>query len=107
MSTPWYIAVEPLSPSSNGEKWRGYIKWIEKIECFGPSHFEEVITLDPNLCPSVVDFTDDDRDWEHTADQDAVYGLMEDLDYLLQRIDGVDPVNILAAVLTRIFHHRY
>ncbi len=74
------------------------MEWAEEVKCFGLSHLEEVITLDSNLCPSVVDFTDDDRDWDHLADQDDIYGMFEDLDYLLKRIEGIAPVNILAAV---------
>ncbi len=90
MIEPWYIAVEPFSPSW-GDGWTKYVEWS------GLTQLEEVIGLDSSLCPCVIKKLEDE-DWKHNVQEDYVIDFFRDLDYLQSRIEGVQRVSILAAV---------
>jgi hypothetical protein len=90
MIEPWYIAVEPFSPSW-GDAWTEYVEWS------GLTQLEEVVSLDSSLCPCVIEKLEDE-DWHHNVQEDYVIDFFRDLDYLQKRVAGVERVSILAAV---------
>jgi hypothetical protein len=44
---PWFIATEAFTPR-DGEAWTKYVSWS------GLAHLDEVVSLDPMLCPTVL-----------------------------------------------------
>jgi hypothetical protein len=90
MRTPWYIAVEPFDPGF-GEKWTNYVAWS------GLTQLVEVVSLDGSLCPCVIRELEKE-DWKHNVQEDEVIFFFLDLDYLLRRVAGLRPANILAAI---------
>jgi hypothetical protein len=81
-----YAALETFDPSW-GETWMNYIK------CSGLDHLNEVVSLDQMLCPSVIqDLTDED--WNHISSE-PWFGLFQDLDYLLGRVEAEDRYQII------------
>jgi len=91
MIEPWYIAVEPFDPSL-GDNWANYTAGA------GLPQLEEVVSLDSSLCPCVIDRLEGE-DWQHNVHEDGSIDFFRDLDYLLERVRGITPVNVLAAVL--------
>jgi hypothetical protein len=90
MITPWYIAVEPFSPSW-GDGWSKYVKWSKLTQ------LEEIVSLDSSLCPCVIKKLEDE-DWNHNVQEDYLIDFFRDLEYLQTRIIGIERVCILAAV---------
>ena len=87
---PWYRAVEPFD-SASGERWDRYVEWS------GLNQLKELVSFDGCLCPCAVKEMEA-RDWDYSVQEDCVLFFLTDLDYLLRRIAGLGPVNILAAV---------
>jgi hypothetical protein len=87
--TPWYIAVEPFDPRF-GETWTNYVAWS------GLTQLVEVVSLDSSLCPPVIRELEEE-DWKHNVNEDGAIFFFLDLDYLLRRVAGLGPANILAA----------
>ncbi|MBK1790253.1 hypothetical protein [Persicirhabdus sediminis] len=88
MIEPWYIAVKSFSPVRE-EEWKKYIQWS------GLTQLEEVIGLDNELCPRVVDTLEPD-DWKHNVQQDYCTDFFRNLNYLKSRIAEVENCNLLA-----------
>ena len=89
--THFYTATENFGPASKG--WAKYFDWA-KIQ-----NLQEVVSLDGMLCPPLVRPYDHDRDedWDHMVQIGERFEFF-DLPYLLKRIEGLHPRNVLAAV---------
>jgi hypothetical protein len=75
----------------NCENWQKYIDWSRLTQ------LREVISLDSILCPTVVqELTDED--WQYNVHEDYKTHVFRDLDYLLRKVDGNEPVNVLAVM---------
>lgn len=85
----FYTATERFCPASEG--WVKYFEWA-KIP-----NLQEVVSLDGMLCPPLIPQDFSDVDWEHSVQIDTRIGF-SDLPYLLKRIDGRYPRNVLRAV---------
>lgn len=85
-----YSVVTRFDPS-RGEDWHSY------IESSGLRHLQEVNSLDCLLCPSVIE-TLTDEDWQYNVHENHMTHLFRDLDYLLRRVAGNKPVNVLAVM---------
>ena len=83
----WFIATEPFS-RSDGEKWSKYISWS------GLVHLDEVVSLDPMLCPTVLP-TIKDEYWPHIVNEDFMLNFFVDLEFLLEQVSGVRSKNLL------------
>jgi len=83
----WFIATEPFSPG-DGAKWSKYISWS------GLGHLDEVVSLDPMLCPTVLP-TINDEYWPHIVNEAFMLNFFVDLDFLLAQVSGVKTLNLL------------
>jgi len=88
MLNPWYIAVEPFNRSC-GDKWVKYVEWARLPQ------LKELISFDGCLCPSVIKELEAE-DWEHNVQEDFVIYFFRDIEYLLKRVEGISPINVLA-----------
>jgi hypothetical protein len=87
MITPWFIATKKFD-KSDGRDWKKYIEW-SKLE-----QLEEVVSLDPMLCPSVLPEIKPAY-WSHIVNEDFMVGFFTDLDYLRGETAGVQRMNSL------------
>lgn len=74
---PWYIATERFGPWSEG--WAGYVAWSEL------GQLQELVSLDPMLCPSVFE-PFEDRYWPHVATEGFLLRYFVDLPFLLDEL---------------------
>lgn len=84
---PWFIATERFT-SRDGEAWEKYVAWS------GLRHLDEVVSLDPMLCPTLLPETRADY-WPHIVNEDFMLNFFVDLDFLLEQIPGVREKNLL------------
>ena len=84
---PWYIATEPFT-SSAGESWETYVAWS------GLTQLDEVVSLDPMLCPTVLPETRDEY-WRHIVNEDFMLNFFTDLEFLLGQVSGIAERNLL------------
>ena len=84
--TPWFIATERFTPTDAG--WGRYIAWS------GLTQLDEVVSLDPMLCPTVLKNIEDDY-WPHIVNEDFMLSYFVDLNYLVTQIAGVERKNLL------------
>ena len=84
---PWFIATETFTPEK-GESWTKYVDWS------GLTRLDEVVSLDPMLCPTVLAEIKHD-DWPHIVNEDFMLGYFIDLEFLLAKIAGLDDLNLL------------
>ena len=87
-----YKAVEKFGPY-NGETWANYTEWSKLF------HLEEVISMDPLLCPSVTDY-DYEKDSEYIIWEDDGPNGYNSLQYLKEKIIEANPTDyrVLAVV---------
>ena len=85
-----FVAKRPFDPSV-GESWHRYLAWS------GLSQLSEVVSLDGMLCPTVPEELTA-ADWEYNVHADYLAFFFHSLDYLLHRVTGDSPLNILAVV---------
>ena len=83
---PWYIATETFT--SRHEGWTNYVAWS------GLTQLDEVVSLDPILCPSIL------RDikpeyWPHIVNEDFMLHFFLDLEFLLGQLSIVAERNLL------------
>ncbi len=71
---PWFIATKKFGPSS-GTAWRNYVAWS------GLTQLEELVSLDPILCPPVLPEIKDDY-WPHIVNEDFMLHFFTDFDFL-------------------------
>ena len=84
----FYMATERFGPAAEG--WAKYLEWA-KIP-----NLKEVVSLDGMLCPPLIEHFNDE-DWDHTV-QIGERVEFSDLPYLLKRIEGRHPRNVLLAI---------
>lgn len=88
MSEIWYTARAKFDPS-HGAAWENYRQWARLPQ------LTELLTLDLVLCPEIIqELTPED--WTHNVQQDHRLFYFRDLDYLLGRLAGAQPFNLLA-----------
>jgi len=85
--TPWFIATEQFGPW-DGESWERYVRWS------GLTHLEEVVSLDPVLCPTVLPEIKDDY-WPHIVNEDFMLSFFVDFEFLMQQVSGILKKNVL------------
>src|SRR5262245_31658494 len=84
---PWFIATESFGPHA-GDIWTRYVEWS------GLEHLQEVVSLDPMLCPTVLpDIAP--HYWDHIVNEDFMLVFFTDLDFLLEQIRDIPDRNLL------------
>jgi hypothetical protein len=83
---PWFIATETFTPRR--ESWQNYIAWS------GLKHLDEVVSLDPILCPTLLQEIKASY-WPHIVNEDFMLGFFVDLDFLLAQVSAVKEKNLL------------
>lgn len=83
----WFIATERFTPA-DGESWKKYVAFS------GLVHLDEVVSLDPMLCPTVLPEIKADY-WPHIVNEDSMLNFFVDLDFLLEQVSGVKAMNLL------------
>ena len=87
MVQPWYIATETFT-ARGGEAWDTYVEWS------GLTQLDEVVSLDPMLCPTLLP---DIRDgyWPHIVNEEFMLQFFTDLEFLLAQLSGTPERNLL------------
>jgi hypothetical protein len=85
-----YIANEKFTPR-DAESWAKYIGWSKL------THLSEVVSLDPMLCPPILNEIKDEY-WPHIANEDYLSNYFIDLSYLLSQFADTSKFNILCLV---------
>lgn len=84
---PWFIATERFT-SRSGQAWEKYVAWS------GLKHLDEVVSLDPMLCPTLL--PDIRREfWPYIVNEDFMLNFFVDLEYLLKQVSRVSECNLL------------
>ncbi len=84
---PWFIATDTFT-SRGGEAWTKYIAWS------GLGHLDEVVSLDPMLCPTVLPKIKDEY-WPHIVNEDFMLNYFVDLGFLLKQVSSIRDLNLL------------
>jgi hypothetical protein len=84
---PWFIATERFT-SRGGAAWEKYVAWS------GLTHLDEVVSLDPMLCPTLFPKIRDAY-WPHIVNEDFMLNFFVDLDFLLELIPANREKNLL------------
>jgi hypothetical protein len=74
----WFIATERFSPA-DGDRWSKYIAWSALHQ------LDEVVSLDPILCPSLLPTIKPDY-WPHIVNEDFMLSFFVDLEFMLGQI---------------------
>lgn len=83
---PLYIVTERFNPGRSD--WDRYIAWS------GLKQLREVVSLDANLCPRVINEILPE-DWNEIVNEDYMLEFFVSLDYLIQRAGSVAGRNLL------------
>jgi hypothetical protein len=83
---PCYIATETFTPRH--EVWNKYIAWS------GLTQLDEVVSLDPMLCPSLLPDIKTEY-WPHIVNEDYMLNFFVDLEFLLDQVAEVAERNLL------------
>jgi hypothetical protein len=84
---PWFIATERFT-SRDGAAWEKFVAWS------GLTHLDEVVSLDPMLCPTVLPDIKDTY-WPHIVNEDFMLSFFVDLEFLLQQVPNLKGRNLL------------
>jgi len=84
---PWFIATETFT-SDDKQAWEKYIAWS------GLGHLDEVVSLDPMLCPTVLPEIKDEY-WPYIVNEDFMLNFFVDLEFLLKQISSIPERNLL------------
>src|SRR5690349_16368455 len=85
--TPWFIATGTFGPWS-GESWTKYVQWS------GLTQLDELVSLDGMLNPTVLKQMKEEY-WSYVPEEDHMFGLFADLQFLRNEIAGLTDVNLL------------
>jgi len=83
---PWYIVTEKFTPNHGG--WTKYVAWS------GLTQLEEVVSLDPLLCPPVLSEIKPEY-WSHIVNENYMLGFFVDQSFLLGQISDQAARNLL------------
>ena len=83
---PWYIATDRFTSRHKG--WTKYIAWS------GLTQLDEVVSLDPVLCPSLLADIKPEY-WPHIVNEDFMLNFFVDLEFLLAQLPGAVEGNLL------------
>lgn len=84
--TPWFIATVKFDKTDAA--WDKYIAW-SRLE-----HLDEVVSLDPALCPTVLPEIRPEY-WDRIVNENFMLHFFTDLDFLLGEVKGILRKNIL------------
>jgi hypothetical protein len=84
---PWYIATETFT-AGRGESWAKYIAWS------GLTQLDEVVSLDPMLCPTLLPDIQPEY-WPHIVNEEFMLKFFVDLEFLLAQVPGLTERNLL------------
>jgi hypothetical protein len=84
---PWYIATESFSPRSS-DAWQTFVDWSGLIQ------LDEVVSLDPMLCPAVLAEIKPEY-WPHIVNEDFMLQFFVDLGFLRAQVVDMQDVNLL------------
>jgi len=84
---PWYIATATFTPRE-AEAWAAYIAWS------GLTQLDEVVSLDPMLCPTLLPEIRSNY-WPHIVNEDFMVGFFTDLEFLLEETSATPERNLL------------
>lgn len=84
---PWFIATERFT-SRDGAAWEKYVAWS------GLKHLDEVVSLDPMLCPTLLPEIKDSY-WPHIVSEDFMLNFFVDLEFLLEQLADGRETNVL------------
>ena len=93
--TPWFIATERFDKSDGS--WEKYIAWC------GLRQLDEVVSLDPTLCPTVLPEIKPEY-WDRIVNEDFMLHYFTDLDYLRSEVSSVQRRNILCVFRNPSIH---
>jgi len=83
---PWYIATETFTPRHDA--------WTKYIARSGLTQLEEVVSLDPMLCPSLLPDIKADY-WPHIVNEDFMLNFFVDGEFLLAQVLDIAERNLL------------
>jgi hypothetical protein len=84
---PWYIATKTFTPRG-WEAWQKYVAWS------GLAQLDEVVSLDPMLCPTVLPEVKNEY-WPHIVNENFMLNFFVDLEFLLDQVLGIQERNLL------------
>jgi hypothetical protein len=84
---PWFIATERFTPAA-GDAWDKYVSWS------GLKQLDELVTLDPMLCPSLLPEVKPEY-WPHIVNENFMLDFFVDLEFLLAHVSGIKDKNVL------------
>lgn len=84
---PWFIATETFGPDK-GDAWLKYISWS------GLNQLDELVTLDPILCPAILPVIKPEY-WPHIVNEDFMLNFFVDFGFLMQEVMSISRKNIL------------
>jgi hypothetical protein len=87
MTTPWFIATEKFDKSN--DSWEKYIAW-SKLD-----QLDEVVSLDPMLCPTVLPEIKNEY-WSRIVNEDFMVRFFTDFDYLRAETASIPRLNFLS-----------
>jgi len=93
---PWFIATTRFGPDQ-GQSWEDYRNWS------GLHWLEEVVSLDPMLCPTVLREIRDVY-WPYIVNEDFLLDFFTDLDFLRRQLTAVEDRNLLCVFRNPALH---
>jgi len=86
---PWFIATKTFTPRHEG--WTKYVAWS------GLTQLDEVVSLDPILCPSLLPDIKTEY-WPHIVNEDFMLQFFLELEFLLAQLKDGAERNLLCVV---------
>jgi hypothetical protein len=93
--TPWFIATEKFDKTH--EAWDKYISWS------GLEQLDEVVSLDPMLCPTLLPEIKPDY-WSRIVNEDFMLHFFTDVAYLRELVSHVRRKNLLCVFRNPAVH---
>jgi hypothetical protein len=92
---PWFIATEKFD--NTDAAWEKYIEWS------GLAQLDEVVSVDPVLCPTVLPDIRPDY-WSRIVNEDFMLNFFTDVDYLRGLVSNIQRKNFLCVVRNPTAH---